>query len=218
MSLWSKLTGGGKKPSEAELSAEADAFLQEIEQQIVVDTKKAMKRIMNRPKRLEPAFDFGGPFHERFADVVLNGTFLKKRNEGAVQRARKDLPSNKIVTDLEAATVAEASSAATAAETDVIFLRFVKEWPPDVLAALEALYELVIDPSALFIIHGGPDNVFIRREHFLTAARSLDLAKPLNKSAEELFLLGEAQEGIDYDDNVVSAYGYAFCKFFRKTR
>ncbi|RJP19180.1 MAG: hypothetical protein C4520_13410 [Candidatus Abyssobacteria bacterium SURF_5] len=217
MSLWSRLKGGAKREySESELATEADFFLRQLEQEIVADTKSAIKRMIKRPKHLEPLFDFNGPLYDRFAGIVLTGAFCKRRDTAIVQKSPDDLPSVQVITDHEAATLGQVLQRAAKSEAEVIFIRFIKEWPPDVLAAVEALYELAIDPDALFCIHSGPDNVFVRKNFLLSAAPAVKGAAPAQKAAEELFLYGEAQPDIEYDDYVLSAFGYVFCKFFRK--
>ncbi len=217
MSLWDKLTGKKSAVSEAELLNKAEPFFQEVEQLACTNPKSAMKLIMNKHSDIEPLIDFGAKFHERFANAVLKAAFMAKGRSAAssVERTYRDLPSVTVITDREANTLAQIVSAVQNARTDVVFVRYLKEWPADTLSAIEALYELAADPSALFIIHAGPNNMFVRKSYFLSAASSLKRDTRIVKVPDEFFYFGESQPGVKYNDYVVTAYGLAFCKFYK---
>ncbi|MBI5118155.1 hypothetical protein HZA56_16895 [Candidatus Poribacteria bacterium] len=217
MGIWDKLTGKKDVLTEAELTSKAEGFFHEVEQLIQTNPKSAMKLILKRQNEIEPVIDFGARFHERFANTALRAAFLAKgpSGESAVERTFRELPSVTVITDHEADTLAQVVDVAQNAKADVIFLRYLKRWPADTLSALEALFQLAVDPSALFIIHAGPNNLFIRKAYLLSVAPSLKREMKLAKVPDELFYFGESQPGVKYDDNVPSAYGMVFCKFYR---
>jgi hypothetical protein len=219
VSLWDKLTGKKQVLSETELQAQAEAFFHELEQLIHTNPKAAMKMITKRPQQIEPVIDFAGPFHERFAHAVLRVAFLKesRKDPSRIERTYRDLPSVTVLADEQIDTFGALLDSAGTARSDVIFMQFIKDWPRDALAAIEALYVLATDPSALFIIHAGPNNLFIRGEYLISVGNSMSRDMKIEKAPDELFYIAEAQPGVNYDDYVVTPYGYALCKFYRES-
>lgn len=125
MSLWDKLTGKRNALTEAELASRADGFLREVEHAVQTNPKSAMKAIFKRPTDIEPAIDFGTPFHERFTNLALKAAFLSRRpsSASAIERTCSDLLSVILISDSEVDTLGQLIDAIMKSDAEVVFMR-----------------------------------------------------------------------------------------------
>jgi len=208
---------GGKEAAVARALSAAETFVREVEQLAGYDTKSAVGKIKNRPNRIEPLLDFGGPLHVRFTDVVLATLYRTKTdNDGSgVKLTYTDLPSVIVISDEEISTLGRAIDAAADSERDLVCVRHLDGWRLDVVRDIELLYEFAVDPRVLLIIHGGPDDVVAGREFFLTASERFHRDGRIADAATALARFAENQPGVTHVDCFETVYGYAPEKFLR---
>ncbi|MCL5037317.1 MAG: hypothetical protein M1269_09410 [Chloroflexi bacterium] len=207
----------GKKSvlTEEELNTKAEELLGKIEQEAGINCKAAMKSIEKRGEELEPLLDFGGKYHQRFCETVLQ-TISGARQEKKILAAEikyNRLPSVKVLPSNEFADFAGLLDAVKNTDADVIYIRDMEMWNDyggtDVVADMEMLYILAVDPMIQFIFHA-PCRYMLRKNFLIAETADIKKDAKIKEALEDIFMLIEEGHGSERVKQMDGVYSFGF--------
>ena len=168
MGFWSKLFGK-RELSEAELTHQAQVFLQEAEQMASQDPKAAMDFIRDHSEELGGALKLEKPLHQQFRSLVLS---IKSKLDPA--GTSSTLPSVALLSWDNVETIGDLVTEAKGIEEEIIYTVPTREKDDAApFSQVQALCELASD-SKLAMVVAFDMAIFFRKSLVLMAEGNLD--------------------------------------------
>lgn len=212
MSFLKRILGGKEPLTPEEVKAKAESFFREAERTPVSNLLTFLNRKM--PPEIRDTMDFGAPYHDHFAELVLRAIREIERQKGQhTGNITVDaLPSVAIMPYGRNDLLMPLATEALASGATIIALRDMEEWDAygglDPIVDMEVLYLFATRPNTLLVFHL-PIRCYMRRDYFESKIETQSQDIKAHVFVNDLFEDTENEKRLVYRDEVPTYSGWA---------